>query len=187
MTLQNVVNTVAENEVVANIEHAEPFYLSAEFWVGMAFVLTVAVIAKPLYFALKGLVQKRIARIKEEFQEAENLKLEAQKLYAEYERKLLNKDKELSEIIAAGEEAVAAVKERKMKELNDWFRQKQAEVDGRIELAKENAGKEINTLITTKTMDILKKIISAKLTKADYNHLIDKSIDNIKNITLTNK
>ncbi len=185
MTAANLAHNIPA-AVTANIpvEHEELFYQSAEFWVGIAFVLVVAALFKPGVKAVKGLIIKRIARIKNEFQEAENLKLEAQKLYAGYERKFLDADDEVARIIAEEEAVIADTKERKIQELNRTLAQKQREVEGRIELAFEQANKEINTLISSQAVNILKKAISSKLTKSDYNRLIDNSIETIQKTAL---
>ena len=70
--------------------HEEAFYLSAEFWVSIAFVLTILIILTPGLKAIKKLIDNRISRIKNELNEAEILKMEAQQLYSDYERKLTN-------------------------------------------------------------------------------------------------
>lgn len=164
--------------------HEELFYQSAEFWVGAAFVLVVAALFSPLAKVIKELIKNRISRIKTELSDAENLKLDAQKLYADYERKFVNKDKEVAEIIAKEESIIAENKEKKLNELNSLLRQKQLEADTKIELAYERADAEINMLIGTKAIDILQKVISSKLTKADYNKLIEQSITGIKAINI---
>ena len=98
------------------------------------------------------MIAKRIIRIRKELQDAENLKLQAQKLYAEYERKFINTDAEVAGI----------VKEREA----------------------DQAGNEINAMVGARTAEILKSVISSKLTKSDYNRLIENSINNIKDVTL---
>lgn len=164
----------------------EPFYLGAEFWVGVAFILVVFALFKPIKKALKGLLTKRIIRIKKELQEAENIKLEAQKLYSEYERKYLNIEKEVSDIVKEQENAIEETKEKKIRELNFILQRKENEVNTRIEQEFEQAGKEIRKKISERTIEILKGIISSKLTKSEYNSLIDNSIKQIKEV-LSNK
>lgn len=170
-----------ENSVTG---HSEIFYQSAEFWVGTAFVLVVALLFSPIAKAVNGLIKKRISRIKNELAEAENLKLDAQKLYADYERKFRNADNEVAEIIAREEQTIAENKERKTRELNAMLKQKQLEADAKIELAYEQANAEINTLVAANAIGMLKKAISSKLTKADYNKLIENSIANIKKLDI---
>lgn len=164
------------------IEQGEPFYLSAEFWVAVAFIIVVTAMVVPLKKAFFGLIDKRISRIKNELQEAENLKFEAQKLYADYERKVSGIDKEVAEILSVQKEVVAETKEKKMHELDIFLQRKESEVDGRINQAFNQAGKEIQNIISRRTDRILRSVISSKLTKSDYNRLIENSIKSIENI-----
>ncbi len=180
-TTENIIASVS-NEVVE--AHNEPFYLSAEFWVGVSFVLVMGVIYKPALKAIKTLITNRIARIKQEFQDAEELKLDAQKVYAEYERKLLNVEKEVDDIIKEESIIIEETKERKIKELNSLLNQKQKEVDGKIELSLEKVKKEINSLIINKSIYALQSIFKSKLTKKEYSSLIDKSLSNISKIDI---
>ena len=179
-TSQNI--TISDTPDVDIHHHNEPFYLSAEFWVGVSFVLVIIVIYKPLTNAIKNLITKRIERIKDEFKDAENLKLDAQKTYAEYERKLLNLDVEIDKIIQEENLIIEETKQQKLKELEALLKQKQTELDAKIEIAFERASKEINSQIKNKSMNILYSVIKNKLKKQDQTKLIDKSISHISKI-----
>lgn len=163
--------------------HEELFYQSAEFWVGVAFILVVGALFSPIFKVINAQAEKRIARIKTELQEAEDLKLDAQKLYAEYERKLLNTDNEVAAIVAEENSAIAATKERRMRDLNVLLNQKQREADAKIEIAFERVNNEINMLVSQRTMDILQKVITQKLTRENQSTLIDNAIKNIDKIS----
>ncbi len=179
---ENIMAAVSQE--VAHELHEEVFYLTAEFWVGVSFILVMIVIYKPVLKRVKTLIANRISRIKKEFQDAEELKLDAQKVYAEYERKLLNVESEIDNIIKEENIVIEETKERKIKELNSILNQKQKEVDGRIELALEKVKKEINTLIITKSTSIIHRIFKSKLTTKEYRSLIDKSISNLSKIDI---
>ena len=175
----------AVNETIAEISgHGEIFYQSAEFWVAVAFVLIIALLFRPVNNIVSGRIAKRIARIRKELQDAENLKLQAQKLYAEYERKFMNTDAEIAEIVKEREYVIEETKETKLRELNLFLQRKENEVENRIERAVEQTENEINAMIGVRIVEILKLAISSKLTKSEYNRLIDNSINNIKDVTL---
>ena len=172
------MNTATADIVEETSAHGEVFYLSAEFWVAVAFVLVIALLAKPIIKALSSLINNRIQRIKKEL-------AEAQKLYAEYERKFAETDKEIARITAERENAINENKEKRLRELNNFLQRKQIEVENRIEQEFEQAGAEINSAVGQRTIEILQKVISVKLTKADYNRLIENSISNIKAVSET--
>lgn len=159
--------------------HEEAFYLSAEFWVSIAFVLTILIILTPGLKAIKKLIDNRISRIKNELNEAETLKMEAQQLYSDYERKLTNIKKEIEDIINEENIIISEKKEHKLHELDSMIRKKEMEINGKIELASEQVKKEINKLIADKTLSIINTIINQKITKSMHNELIDNTINNI--------
>lgn len=153
-----------------------------EFWVGVAFVLVLIFLAVPIFRILKKLITKRIIRIKTELQEAEKLKLDAQKVYAEYERKLQNVDNEVDEIKSEQNFLIKNMKNHKLQKLEDILKQKKNEADEHLKIAIQKANLEINELISQKSIEVLRNIISSKMTKKDYNNLIDASIEHIKNL-----
>lgn len=160
-------------------EHEEVFYLSAEFWVSVAFILTIIAIIKPALKVINNLINGRINRIKNELNKAEILKHDAQKLYSDYERKLFNLDNEINDIINEERLIISEDKEKKTRELDAILRKKQVEIDGKIELMYEQTKTEINKLIADKTFTIIEAIIKKKITKSIHNKLIDKTINNI--------
>ncbi|MDG2320294.1 MAG: F0F1 ATP synthase subunit B [Rhodospirillaceae bacterium] len=76
------------------------------FWVGLAFVLTVALIAKPIWRGVSGSLDERADKIRDQIEEARKLREEAQALLADYQRKQRDALSEAENIVAqAGEEA----------------------------------------------------------------------------------
>lgn len=173
---KDAVQTVAE--------HKEAFYQSAEFWVGAVFVVVVGLLVPPAIKLIKKLTNDRISRIKEELHEAENLKLDAQKLYAEYEKKFINAEKEAEDIIDNQQRFIEQTKEKKISELNQFLNRKQTETTARIDLATEQLKKTINTKICYNAFEIVYQVMGEKLIRKDHDRLINESIDNIKNLKI---
>lgn len=167
--------------------HEEIFYHSAEFWVGATFVLVMALLFVPAVRTVKQLITQRIERIKGELQEAEDLKLDAQKLYAEYERKFINTDSEVAEIIENQKEIIAQNKEKKLKELDAILKQKETDATARVQQSLDQAKKEVNTLISQKSLDIVTQAIKLKFTESDYKRLIDNSLNQLAELDFSNK
>lgn len=178
------MNEVADIAIAQAMEHEEMFYQGAEFWVGVVFVLVVGFLFPLAKKAISTAIRQRITRIQKQLQDAENLKLDAQKLYAEYERKFVNTDNEVAEIIANQKEIIEQTKQKKIQELNQLLRQKQNEAESKIEQEFSVAYAEVNTLIYRKTLNILHQVIQFRLTSEDYQKLIDNSIDNIEKMEI---
>ena len=96
----------ASKGILESIEHApapnhheEAFYLTAEFWVAIAFILVVILLFKPITNILGSMLTKRIETVVNNINEANKLKEDAQLLLAEYETKFQNADNEAKEIL----------------------------------------------------------------------------------------
>src|SRR5262249_11928776 len=78
------------------------FRLNAEFWVAVAFVIFLAILAKMgVHRMLLSALDDRGVRIKAELDEARRVRDEAQALLAEYQRKRKEADSEAEAIVAA--------------------------------------------------------------------------------------
>ena len=158
------------------------FYHSEEFWVSVAFVLVVFGLFVPVSKKIISMLQTRINRIKKELQDAEDVKLEAQELYAKYERNLLHIEDEISQIISNQEDIIEETKQIKTKELNSILNQKQKEVEAKIKSSFEEVHKEIKDRISKNVGKILNKVLV--LSAKEKSKLIDKSISNLININI---
>ena len=92
----------------------------AEFWVAVAFVIFLAVLAKlGVHRMLVDALDSRAARIKAELDEARRVRDEAQALLAEYQRKRGEADREADAIVTAARaeaERIAAEAKTKVEE-----------------------------------------------------------------------
>lgn len=174
--------TIADTalSIAENIENEEIFYQSAEFWVSFAFVVVVLLLISPVGKAITGMMKQRIERIKDELQTAENLKLDAQKLYAEYERKFLNTENEVNAIITGEQAAIADTKKRKIRALDLMLKQKDIEADAKIEMAFERLNNEINTLISKRTTEILQNVFQTQISEIEHRKIINNSLKNLE-------
>ncbi|MBR6409662.1 MAG: hypothetical protein IKS23_05450 [Alphaproteobacteria bacterium] len=160
-------------------ETAEPFYASAEFWVGVAFVLVVIFLSKPVSKAITTLLIKRREKIKARLNEAASLQDEAQKLLAQYERQYQNTQKEVEEIISKAEQELSDQNNKTTQLLENELIKKQKEAERIIETATDKARDEMTSAISKKTLEIVKSRLSENLTKSKRSKLIDASISNI--------
>lgn len=83
------VSGIIENTAEQLHGHEEIFYQSAEFWVGVAFVLVVLLLAGPIGRLVRSMLNKRIDNITKRIHDAAELRDEAQKLLADYEKNFL--------------------------------------------------------------------------------------------------
>lgn len=153
------------------------FYLEAEFWVAVAFVLVVVLLARPIGRLMHAMLVKRIDAIAKRIHDAANLKDEAQKLLADYEKKFLNADKEAKAILNKSKKEIEYMKKENLSKLEEEMKLKEKEAEERINSSKEKAAKEISDLTSELTVKAVREAIEKKLDAATQDKLIDHSID----------
>jgi F-type H+-transporting ATPase subunit b len=176
----NVVNESVSTAQELVTHHHEPFYLSAEFWVAMSFVLTVVVLFRPVgKMVIKGF-KKRSMAISKRISDAVSLKEEAQKMLAEYERKFRGAEKEAKNILVRSEKEIEVMKKDALSKLDADMATREADAKMRLKTAEERASKEIASKTAEITMSVVKTILNDSLNDKVLDQLIDLSIDELE-------
>lgn len=176
----NAVNVIEATAHELSSHHSEPFYLSAEFWVAMSFVLTVVVLIKPVgKMFVKGM-KNRAKAISKRIGDAVALKEEAQKMLADYERKLRGAEKEAKDILQRSEREIEMIKKDALAKLDAEMLAKEQEAKMRLKTAEDNASKEIATKTADITLAVVRSILRDSLDEKALDQLIDRSIEDLE-------
>ena len=170
------VSGIIENTAEQLHGHEEIFYQSAEFWVGVAFVLVVLLLAGPIGRLVRSMLNKRIDNITKRIHDAAELRDEAQKLLADYEKKFLNADKEAQAILNKSQKEIEYFKKENLAKLEEEMKIMENEAEDRITASKEKAAREISDLTSELTIKTVKAAIVKNLDAKTQNKLIDDSI-----------
>ena len=170
------VSGIIENTAEQLHGHEEIFYQSAEFWVGVAFVLVVLLLAGPVGRLVRSMLNKRIDNKTKRIHDAAELRDEAQKLLADYEKKFLNADKEAQAILNKSQKEIEYLKKENLAKLEEEMKIKEKEAEDRITASKEKAAREISDLTSELTIKTVKAAIVKNLDAKTQNKLIDDSI-----------
>ena len=170
------VSGIIENTAEQLHGHEEIFYQSAEFWVGVAFVLVVLLLAGPIGRLVRSMLNKRIDNITKRIHDAAELRDEAQKLLADYEKKFLNADKEAQAILNKSQKEIEYFKKENLAKLEEEMKIKEKEAEDRITASKEKAAREISDLTSELTIKTVKAAIVKNFDAKTQNKLIDDSI-----------
>ena len=182
--VDNVSEMISETTTLSEFQdthHSKIFYQSPEFWVGMAFVLVVVFLAKPISKIAKNFFTKRRDDIINRINEAEKLRDEAQELLSQYERKFLHAKDEAKSILDKATAEIENITEYELNKIEKELILKQKETDKNIEASIENIKTELSTLAVTKALCMVNKYIQNNFDKKQHETLIDKSIKNILN------
>ena len=151
-----------------------PFYAEVEFWIGMAFVLSVCVLFKPLWNYSKQALQNRINRVISDIEEAAKLRDDAQSLLADYQRRFINAEKEAQQIVESSRAGMRNIKDKELARLKTDLENKEAE--RRIAASNTKATEEINAFAGEISVKLAQKAINHYLENTDKSRLIDEAI-----------
>ncbi len=182
--VDNVSEMISETTKLAEFNtshHYEIFYHNPEFWVGVAFILVVTILIKPISGIVKSALTKRQQNIINRINEAEKLRDEAQELLSQYERKFVHANDEVDEILKKSNDEIKNLTDFELQKMEKDLALKQKEVDILIESSIEKTKNEISQLASIKAVNIAKDYICSSLDRNKHEALIDKSIENIIN------
>ena len=116
---------------------------SPEFWVGVSFVIFVALVYRPVSAKLAVALDDRAAKIKAELDEAVRLREEAQALLARYQRQQNDAVKEAEEITAQARTTSEAFASQAAKSLEELLKRREIQATDRIARAEQEAVAEV--------------------------------------------
>ena len=153
----------------------------AEFWVAVAFVLFIGVLA---YFQVHKLMVKGIDdrrdRIKAELNEARRLKEEAQALLAQYREKQRAAEQEAAAIIAGAQaEAERLALEAKAK-MEDFVARRTKMAESKIAQAEAQALADVRSAAAEAAVTAAETILARTVKGKVADDLIAKGIDDVK-------
>ena len=157
----------------------EPFYADPTFWVAIAFLVFLAFTLKPILKAVTGGLDKRSNAIRKELDEAEALRVEAQKLLADHKRKQRDAEKEAEEMLAHAKASAERLRSQAEQDLEQALKRREQLALDKIAQAEANALKEVRGQAVELAMAATAKLLSENLDKATADTLVQSAIDDL--------
>ncbi|MBM3952544.1 MAG: F0F1 ATP synthase subunit B [Rhodospirillales bacterium] len=152
------------------------FLTDPTFWVAISLLIFVALVWRPIAKAVPKALDDRAAKIKAEMDEAEKLRVEAQELLAQYQRKQREVSIEAESIVRhAREEANRMTAEGKAK-LEAALKRREKSALERIRRAEEQAMAVVRARAVDLAVAATRELLAARLTPAKDDALIDRAI-----------
>jgi F-type H+-transporting ATPase subunit b len=149
------------------------------FWTGLSFVIFIALVwwlgRKSVTRQLDG----KIKEIRKELDTAESLRVEAQEMLAQYQRKQRDAIAESEEIISSAQNHAAHIRKNAERELEDMIARKEEMAAIRIERLQQKAVGEIRRKAAGMALLAAEDLIARNMNKKTRDDLVDQSIDNI--------
>jgi len=149
------------------------------FWVAVAFVVFVVLVFKPIKGALVGGLDAKIAEIRQEVEEAEKLREEAQSLLANYQRQQRQAIQDAEAIVARAKEEAERHRAEADEAMKDMVRRQEEQAREKIAQAETAAIQEVRAMSVELAMAAAEKLLADRLAGDEGANLIDRSIEDI--------
>lgn len=175
--------TVAMTEAHGGEAHADPAIFgvaTATVIVSLAMIVLLAILVwKKVPSLITGGLDKKIADIRSQLDEAASLRAEAEKLRGEYQAKIKAAEGEAAAMRARAEEEAEAILAKAKSDTNDLIARRQKMAEDRIGAAERAALAEVREKAATAATAAAATLIADKHDRATDKTLIDKTISTL--------
>lgn len=134
-------------------------------WVLLSFLIFAFVMYKFGVGKFLGLLDSRIEEIKTEIDTAENLRVEAQELLAQYQRKQRDAETEAAQIVANAKEHAKKISDQAKAELEESMNRRETQLKDRLARMEAQAMQDIKAHAARLAVEATKEIIATHLEK----------------------
>ncbi|MEC8664171.1 MAG: hypothetical protein VXY16_01715 [Pseudomonadota bacterium] len=148
-------------------------------WVLISFLIFAFLAYTKGKAAFLNMLDSRIEAIKNEIETAESLRVEAQELLAQYQRKQRDAAKEAEEIVKTAKEHAEEIKKQADTDLKALTKKREEQLKERLSRMEEKAMREIQAYAAELAVNATKEIIAKQMDKKTNENLVKESIKNI--------
>jgi F-type H+-transporting ATPase subunit b len=159
-------------------EHASEHSLFSdpEFWVAVAFVVFVVLIARKAYSALGAVLDARTARIAQSINQAERLRQEAEAALATHQQKQQEALKEAQAIVAQARVEAERLKTKAADDLQKQLAQQEKHALERIAQAEQKALDEVRNVAVDVAVAAARAVLKEQIGQGKAQELVDQAI-----------
>jgi F-type H+-transporting ATPase subunit b len=153
----------------------------AEFWVGVAFVIFMAIAWKMGAFksVLSGL-DSRAKRIRAELDEARRLREEAAAVLADYQRRRGEAEREAEDLVASAREEAERIAREAHERMADFVTRRTAAAEAKIAQAEVQAQQQVRAAAADAAVRISEEVLREEMRAGAGQSLITSSLGEIR-------
>lgn len=148
-------------------------------WVALSFILFALIAFKLGRKSVVGALDARINEVKQEIETAERLRVEAQELLAQYQRKQRDTEKEAKDIISRAKKQAEIMAKASEADLEETMTRREAQLTDRLKRLEENAIAEIRNHAADIAMAATTEVIAQTLDEKTNSDLNNQTISNL--------
>lgn len=151
-------------------------FYTAEFWVLVSFIIFVALVGRKVWAMLTGILDSRAERIRQELDEAQRLREDAQSTLATYQRKQRDALKDAEEIVARAREEAERLRRQAETDLEASLKRREQQAMDRIAQAEATALAEVRNLTVDLAVAASRRLLTEGMDEARQKALVDQAI-----------
>ena len=153
-----------------------------QFWVAVSFFLFIAAIFNPVKKILTSSLDSQIVDIKNKIEEAEKLKVDAQKTLSELKLREAEVEKEINQLKSEAKNKINELEKSSESKLLEQIEKRKLLADVRIDQLLRDTNSSIKDYISNAAIEATKNILNKNLTKEKKSELIEESVKDLKNV-----
>ena len=155
---------------------------SEQFWVLVAFVIFILAVFKPIKNIVSSNLDKKINEIKNNINEAEKLKSDAQFTLSETKKRQNEVKKEIEKINLDIKEKIRLIEESSKRKFDEQIEKRSNLTTIKIEQMTRDAKNEIHNYIVETSLAAASNLLEKKLNDEERQKLINNSINELNSI-----
>lgn len=146
------------------------------FWVGVAFIILIALVAKPVGKIITKALDDKIAEIQARIDEAMRLREEAQDMLAAAKRKLADAEREAQSIVEDARSSAQSLRIKMTEDAEASLKRRERMAMDRIAQAEADATAEIRALTADVALEATRQILAQEVQGARAEQIVDAAI-----------
>ena len=157
-------------------------FADPQFWVAVAFVIFLLAVFNPIKKNLGTSLDSKIAEIKSNIDEAENLKNETQITLSEIKKRQNEVKSEINDIHNNAKNKIKELETLSQEKLNEQISKRELLTKEKIEQLTRDANTSIHATIAQTSIEATIKLIKEKLNDQEKQNLINQSIKDLGSV-----
>ena len=153
-----------------------------QFWVAVSFFLFIAAIFNPVRKVLTSNLDTQIHEIKLKIDDAEKLKMDAERTLTELKQRQLEVENEINKLRIESDKKIDELKNSSSKKLSEQIEKKKLLADSKIQQLVRDTNIGIKNYITNVAVETAVTILQENLNNEKRSELIDKSVNDFESI-----
>lgn len=151
----------------------------SNFWVLISFLIFMGIAYRYGRGAFLGMLDNKISAIKTELQQAEMLRLEAQDLLAEYQRKHKDAMQEAKDIIENARAHAEDIRKKAEEDAKHTAQRREEQLRLKLERIEQNARQDIEAYTAKLSIDAAREILAKNMDSKTDKQLIAKTLTGV--------